>query len=679
MQTIEIKKNKKPVLTAETRSIKERLDLLFILSRYKPELLLDYRNIKRQYDASLIEDRKRSNSSIIYKAENKSKAAWNVVREATNTYKKTENVFPTVNDKDDRELFLLANRFNDFFINISNPNHGFNACPTTDCNKQSTVLNSFCLFEVPESEIFSVVKMMNNKRSFGYDGVPMTLIKRHFIHIVKPVCFLINSAFRSGIFPDALKKSIVMPSYKKNDKNDLSNYRPISLITSFAKIFEKILSNRILKFFRKFNVLTTKQHGFTENKSTDTVIFEFLQCITLSLERGEIPAGLFVDFSKAFDCVDHKTLLLKLERSGIRGMPLKLFESYLINRKQVVVLRNGKRCNMSQEGTIVRGVPQGTILGPILFIVYINDLPNIFQPQEESQPLQLKLTAEEVVDTYLYADDTNIIVSSKVIERVMTNLTTSMSMIENWCDDCGLRLNLNKTSVVIFLSSRSNLKVPDNITFDNGTVQIGSQTKLLGVYIDKHLNWSVHCETLTTRLNSIIYMIRALRNQVDLNTLKMIYFAIFQSIVSYGIIFWGGSSSAERVFLTQKLAIRTIFHMKFRESCRGVFKENNILTLPGLYIYRILLFFHKNKLYFESCKNVNSTRRIYEYFFPPHKLSSTEHSTFYMCLRLFNYLPRILRNIFDFKIFKKTLFSMIMDCEPYSITEFKEYCILKYI
>lgn len=165
-----------------------------------------------------------------------------------------------------------------------------------------------------------------------------------------------------------------------------------------------------------------------------------------------------------------------------------------------------------------------------------------------------------------------------------------------------------------------------------------------------------------------------MRNQIDQDTLKTIYHANFQSLLTYGIIFWGSSSHADRVFIIQKLAMRTMYRMKFRATCRGIFRRNNILTLPGLFIYRILLFLRKNNHYFKKFKNENNTRRTNEYFYPLHKYSLTERTTLYMGIKLYNYLPKAIKNIVIYDKFRKALHSMLIICEPYSISEFKVFC-----
>jgi hypothetical protein len=262
--------------------------------------------------------------------------------------------------------------------------------------------NSLYLFPCTESELTNIVKKLPNKNSHGLGGIPGVVVKRSVLVIKDQVPFLINESLRLGVFPDSLKTAKVVPLYKgKGSKQDMNSYHPISLLNQLGKIFEKVFYNHLVSYLESFSLLSPSQNGFRKSKSTSTATFEMVTHVLSNLDNRLETLDFFFDFSKAFDLV-HLLLLLKLGYYGIQGTPYKWIESYVSGNQHVVLCKNGIRF-ISPGKEIPLGVPQGSVLGPILFLLYINDLPGTLK----------SVTSVKLI---LNADDTKCHCVSPIIE-----------------------------------------------------------------------------------------------------------------------------------------------------------------------------------------------------------------------------------------------------------------------
>ena len=329
----------------------------------------------------------------------------------------------------------IAETFNSYFINLAK--NLTTSADNGNC-KQNIYLpipenKSIFLKPASLSEVRTTFNNLKNSNSCGHDNISTKIVKMSSQYIALPIQHILNHCFKTGRFPDTLKIAKVICLHKKGDTSLPSNYRPISILSVFSKIFERLLANRIICFLENNCILHKYQHGFRENRSTSTALSNILHYIYSNMDSGNKVIALFLDLSKAFDCVDHGVLLLKLEHYGLRGPCLEMLKSYLTNRYQFVECSGVKSRKLPLEA----GVPQGSVLGPLLFLLYINDI-------------------HEHISTYFcaFADDVTLLCSCKSIEEVAYHLTTNLTMLSQYFCNNMLVLNKDKTFCLQFNFSK---------------------------------------------------------------------------------------------------------------------------------------------------------------------------------------------------------------------------------
>ena len=365
----------------------------------------------------------------------------------------------------------VVDNFNDYFVNIGDFQAASILPPSNYQLYQSdkTFVNSFIFHPTDAYEIVQIVNTLQDKSSFGIDCIPTTIMKHSILHISQVVSSFINCSFRTGTVPNQLKVAKVCPIYKGGANNCFSNYRPISVLPCFSKIFEKAAYNRILSYVNVNNIIINNQYGFRRDHSAYMAILDMCNYITESIDEHNFSAGVFIDLSKAFDTLNQDLLLHKLEGYGIRGIALHWFKDYLYNRKQYVVFNNYS----SSFKDITCGVPQGSILGPLLFILYINDI----------------VLCSKLLKFILFADDTNLFFSSKSIKDLQNIINTELDKLSNWFRIIKLSINVSKTKFILF-GRRSKFCCNPNfcLKIDSKIIEQVKSTKFLGIFIDVDLS-----------------------------------------------------------------------------------------------------------------------------------------------------------------------------------------------
>ena len=406
---------------------------------------------------------------------------------------------------------------------------------------------------------------------------------------------------------------------------------------------------RLYRFLEVHEVIYSLQFGFQENHSIDHALVSLTEAIRNTLDNKRFGCGIFIDLQKAFDTVNHKILLSKLEHYGVRGCALEWFRSYLSNRKQYVSV-NGSNSNLL---SITCGVPQGSVLGPLLFLIYINDLPN----------------ASKKLCFYLFADDTNIYCESKDLSCLIKTVNKELRSIKKWLDANKLSLNIGKTNYIIFHSSSANVSLDDsNIKIGKKHIKRVKFVKFLGLLLDEHLSWKYHVSELSKKLARTCGIFFKIRNLLQLNVLICLYNALFLSFLQYGLIVWGQKydSYIDPIFKLQKKAVRAISFQPRMSSSLPIFNDLKLLKLSEIFELRLLVFvfdsvnrtspscFHDFFL-FNSSVHQYATRQARKgdlYMSQKNSLQYGLRSLRYLGAKLWNALPADIRNApskFSFK------------------------------
>ena len=455
---------------------------------------------------------------------------------------------------------------------------------------------------------------------------------------------LVNLSIESGKFPTLFKIARVIPIFKSGNRQEKNNYRPISLLHPISKIFEKIMHSQLMSYLKRFNLLKSNQFGFQKNISTSHAIVENLQYVYDCLDSGYSVSSFFLDFSKAFDCVDHGILLAKLYAYGIRGFVYNWFKSYLSNRKQYVNINNSNSCIR----ILTHGVPQGSVLGPLLFLIFINDFPscNSF----------FKFT--------LFADDSTLTCKYKPCPQLPSNifLQNQLDTVYSWLKANKIKVNSNKCSHIVF-SYRNNSRIPP-ITFGNGQISQSSSTRFLGILIDEKLQFSNHIQSIASKISKSIGILNKLKLIFPSNILLKLYLTLIHPHLTYAIETWFSSPACftNKLFTLQKKAIRIILGLPNNSHTTQHFKSLKVLKLKDLYILKLccMVFSSLNSsqnnlslmLQAQYRHHTHNTRSGGELTLPRYRRTSSQSSFLFQSIKVYNSLPLNLRNCISITSFK---------------------------
>ena len=533
---------------------------------------------RNTYNRALQEKKQSYFRQTFKKLSNNLKETWKNINKQLGKVKSSVCSSISINNNLVNDSLQITNYFNDYFVNVANnlvsdlpqTSHSFQTF------MQSPTLSTLYLYPTSLTEIKKLISNLQPKKSTGIDEIPPTILKSTPDNILIALTHVFNLSLAGGEFITDFKTAKVAPIHKKGSVTNVCNYRPISLLCSMSKILEKLIYNRVVLFLKKQNFFYKYQFGFRKNHSTSHATSLLIENIAEAFENKEHVLGIFLDLSKAFDTIDHKILLSKLWHCGIRGVAHDWFCSYLSNRKQLVEINN----ICSNIKSIKYGVPQGSILGPLLFSIYVNDLNNC-------------LTLGKCI---MYADDTNIFLKSNCYETLYEAANKELVNIDKWLLANRLFLNTDKTHYVIFRTPKT--KPPSKkltISIRNKFISQQPKTKFLGIIFHEHLSWKLHMDFVLRKICVSYGTIKKISKHFDKKTLLVLYNSLIISHIRYCITTWhiGNKTTASKIQRIANKFIRMTFGLHHRANVTDILRNNNIMTIDQITELEITCFMYK--------------------------------------------------------------------------------------
>ena len=539
----------------------------------------------------------------------------------------------------------ISRLFNEYFLNT--PILLDQEIPHTNIDPLQYVKrvdSTISLSPVGAVECNKCILNLNNTKT-DLNTIPVKLLKT-ISNFISPIFSdIMNLSFVCGTFPECLKEAIILPIHKKGNKDDICNYRPISLLPIFSKVYEKILLSRLISFTNSHSIIAKCQFGFQKNMSTSDALVYLSQLLYDALDSKCHSIAVFIDFRKAFDTLNHRILLSKLERYGIRGIALSLIQSYLSNRRQRVKVAN----SISDELISNMSVPQGSNLGPFLFLLYVNDLVEV----------------SSAFTPIMFADDTTLVFKDKDASMLESACNTELQKFQLWANANKLSVNYDKTFMMFFSNSKTISANNFSISMNGQLLDVRTEGMFLGVKIDATLSFSAHIDYICSKLSRTVGIIYRLKELVPKMVKISLYNTLFYPLLTYNILVWGSTTNNHLypLQILQKRIVRIIDQIGFRDHTNPSFFNNKLLKLPDVHEYFVAIYMYKNLDAFNTNADFHhyNTRGREELRSDLCRLKKAQMSIKFVGPKIWNQLPASLKGATSLPTFKRYLKNYLID------------------